>query len=986
MNQLQVKLIMIRLVLTIMLVVGLTSCATLEGMVDAVIDPVAELVTGEPEIKTLDERSIQSITEAEIRLAESNITSTVNLLMPSDTRATNISNKKSLSIAISSYEKLLASSQSTEIRQEALHKLAELSVIQAEQFLVEDDNEKMQQSLAAAENYYQALINEYPSEIELTAVQYQLARVKDLKGETDGALKLINTLSNSSIATEEVVEARFRLAERYYSQKNYPKAQGLYDEVLLADNRFYNSALFKRGWTHFQRQNFDYALNDFIELLSRIYEVDENRSKVTENLLNETYRVSALSLSYLDGPQTLAEYFREIEQGTRTLTHASTQEINAFEADLYMGLARLYEQQERLQDTANTYITFVRENPYTESAPMFEHRGIEVLSKSGFLDLVLKAKEDFVRTYQAGSDYWVTTGLDRSDEVAAVLFDHLDQVISYHHANAQKSKLTADYLEATGWYRIFLSSFPEHEDVDEKRWLLAEALYDAGHEKESLVEYNILAYLPNTLAQDRKEEAAFRLSLGAQTDYDKIKDTQSRKALISENERYLTHFISFQRSADVTAQTIELHLEDGNIESAISFAAKLMQSSFATSSQVLRSQIVIADGEYDLGNYLAAELAYSTLLNDGNRTTNSLTQAQISGFKDRRAKAIFKQAESLKVAGNDQAAIDMFKHLANVEPESPERILGDYDIAMLLLAANLYEQAISQLLSFEQNFPRHELAKSVPAKLLLAYEATENWSAAADQYEHLAETSTDAEVKRTALWQAAENRMKLEEFTSLEKSTMLWKKYIKTFPQPVNLALEARQHLINIYGQMTAISDQNLKWKQDFWRRKIITTVDTEKLTDSRARNLASDALMSIVNDKMVKYRGMELSQPLAKSLQKKQSLMKALISDYTKVIDYGIQADVTEAGFHLGETYALLADSMMKSERPKGMTDIELEEYDLVLEEKVFPVEDQAIAAYESNITLAKDGIWDEWIVDSYKALEKLMPARYNKKEAVDD
>ena len=80
------------------------------------------------------------------------------------------------------------------------------------------------------------------------------------------------------------------------------------------------------------------------------------------------------------------------------------------------------------------------------------------------------------------------------------------------------------------------------------------------------------------------------------------------------------------------------------------------------------------------------------------------------------------------------------------------------------------------------------------------------------------------------------------------------------------------------------------------------------------------------------------------------------------------------------------MASAMMDSERPQGMTDLELEEYEFVLEEKVFPVEDQTIAAYENGIQLTKDDIWDDWIAESYIALKKILPARYDKPEIVDD
>ena len=952
---------------------------------------MVDLVSFEEQQKELRERKIKSITAQETQLAEAKIDELTAALNNESqvVQTANLPESDTVDQAIASYSQLLSSTQSNAIRFESLLKLAELSVIRAEIYLSDNDDQAMQNQLANADQYYQTLMADYPGQINMTEVKYQLARVKDLKGEIDAARGLIDDLASNQVlsSTQDndvdttIIEAKFRMAERFYSQKNYPKAQALYDEVLAQENRFFNSSLLKRGWTHFQRQNFDYALDDFIQLISRIYQSPASRSAVVDNLLNETYRVTALSLSYLEGPQTLAAMFNTIDQGLQLGVSVDADVVSAFESDLYMRLAGLYEQQERLQDTANTYITFVRENPYTESAPLFEHRGIEVLSKSGFVDLVLEAKENFVLTYQAGSDYWLNTQLERSDEVERILFEHLDQVMNYYHAEAQTTQVKEDYLKAASWYEIFIASFPEHAELDEKRWLLAEVLFDGGEETRSMAQYEILAYGENQLAQDRKEEAGFRIILSAQNNYSMLEDDSNISALINESTRYLAAFSDFKRSADVAAQTVELYLKQADLPAALALAAQVIQSPHATVEQKQRSQIVIADGEYDLGNFLVAELAYTELLN-----TAVLSAEQITNFRDRRAKSIFKQAEALKLDGQDRAAIAMFAHLAKTEPESEERILGDYDSALLLLDLEDYGLAIIMLTQFADSFSQHELAESIPAKLLIAYEATDNWAASADIYEQFAETSTDPEVKRTALWQAAENRMKLTSTAELEASTMLWKDYIKQFPQPADLALEARQNLINIYGQMTAQSDQDLKWKQDFWRRKIITAVDEENLTDVRARNLASDALVSLVRDKFTTYKDLKLTQPLARSLKKKTDLLKAISSDYSKVQSYGIQAHVTEAAHHMGQVYALMAEAMMDSERPKGMSELELEEYEFVLEEKVYPVEDQAIAAFENGILLTKDDIWDEWMVKSYTALQKLLPARYDKPALEDD
>jgi len=149
---------------------------------------------------------------------------------------------------------------------------------------------------------------------------------------------------------------------------------------------------------------------------------------------------------------------------------------------------------------------------------------------------------------------------------------------------------------------------------------------------------------------------------------------------------------------------------------------------------------------------------------------------------------------------------------------------------------------------------------------------------------------------------------------------------------------------------------------------------------------LAGQAQVSLSNDIFDAYKVIKLTQPLRRSLTNKRAKLKATLKGFSKVLDYRLQPLSTQAGHKMGESYALLAKAIFNSERPKGMSDIELEEYDTLLEERVFPIEDQAIEAFEANVSLTTQGVWDKWIRESFAQLEILMPARYIKPEVMDD
>ena len=75
-----------------------------------------------------------------------------------------------------------------------------------------------------------------------------------------------------------------------------------------------------------------------------------------------------------------------------------------------------------------------------------------------------------------------------------------------------------------------------------------------------------------------------------------------------------------------------------------------------------------------------------------------------------------------------------------------------------------------------------------------------------------------------------------------------------------------------------------------------------------------------------------------------------------------------------------------MDSERPANLDALALEQYELLLEEQIFPFEEKAIELFETNANRAAEGIWDEWVEKSYAELASLMPARYAKREQGED
>jgi hypothetical protein len=60
----------------------------------------------------------------------------------------------------------------------------------------------------------------------------------------------------------------------------------------------------------------------------------------------------------------------------------------------------------------------------------------------------------------------------------------------------------------------------------------------------------------------------------------------------------------------------------------------------------------------------------------------------------------------------------------------------------------------------------------------------------------------------------------------------------------------------------------------------------------------------------------------------------------------------------------------------------LELEEYELAIEDQAYPFEEKAIEVHESNLELISRGVYNDWIDRSLQKLAQIVPVRYDKPE----
>jgi hypothetical protein len=290
------------------------------------------------------------------------------------------------------------------------------------------------------------------------------------------------------------------------------------------------------------------------------------------------------------------------------------------------------------------------------------------------------------------------------------------------------------------------------------------------------------------------------------------------------------------------------------------------------------------------------------------------------------------------------------------------------------MAAGEWSKGVSLLKDYRTRFPLKALTAGIGVKLVVAYEATGNWDAAASELATIAASETDPEKKRQSLYLAAEYS---EKSGNQQQAINYFRDYAHAYPEPFPVSMEAMYRLSELYLA------QGDGLKRRFWLKKMIAadrSAGSER-TD-RSRYLAAMSSSVLADDSYQEFVAIKLSHPLKKSLKKKKSTMKKVLAAYKQTHDYGVQQFSTLATFRIGEVYAQLSRDLIDSQRPANLDELALEQYEILLEEQAYPFEEKAIAIHETNAMRPQEGLYDDWIKESIESLAILLPARYNKVE----
>lgn len=750
-------------------------------------------------------------------------------------------------------------------------------------------------------------------------------------------------------------------------------------------------------------------------------------------LLDDTLRVMSLAFSYESGSSSIASLLDELYRSENEPIYVDK---------LYADLARLYLEKKRFADSADTYAAYINRYPDSMTAPQFHVQMIAVYVEGGFPDKVREEKQQYVAAYGVRSDYWAAATSEQRQGIQKDLNVYINELASYYHNLAQaktykgKTLSAAEvrdyYRQAGDWYKEWIISLPNAPDLDRVWFLLGETRFESQDFSAAIVAYENAAYgnfgsIAETQEGERVDGADTDLEAAdsvepfsqqneagyaALLSYDRlIASLESGESSLQSSPEpspepslepsieqwqmdkndsallFAQTFPNDARSIPVLAQTTESLLALAQYEKTIEVGQGLLlrldsnlEADASSISSAEREQyqitggLAVAHAERALAHHELAEQGYYRVVAQLDTMQDSpLYQQYYAATLDNYAASIYQQGVSQMDAGDAVLAADSFMRVVAQAGGSSIRLAAQRDAAALYMQTEQWQKAIDVLSDFQQRFPHHEAASGIPARLLLANQSLENWGGAAAQAMVLAKSDKDPAVRQQALYSAAEFYQQADDDANAIES---YRSYANTYKEPLAEVMEAQFRLTELYAKSAELD------KLSFWLKKLITTHKAAAQPSDRSRYLAAFAATDMAEKTLQAYHNIRLNHPLKASLAKKRRAMQATLAAYEEVASYDVQEFSIQSTHRIGDIYASLASDLMASERPAGLNELELEQYNFLLEEQAYPFEESAIEFYSVNVERAWQGIHGDWVKDSYQALATLLPGRFDKSE----
>lgn len=868
--------------------------------------------------------------------------------------------KISIEYVLKRYVKLFETADSPDVRVDVLNRINNLVAkygLSSKKLTIDE----VKQSEAVLESY-DKIVDSGVFYQRMDELLYQTAKAMLFVGNPKESVKRLKLLVGLYPRSKLVDESMFRMAEAYFDLGDFVKAEAQYKKVLTfsqTDN-FHQRARFKLGWSAFRLNRFDEAGKTAFQTLDHYSglrnAIDLNQVNAPDrDLVEDTFRLLAIVFSKQNDS-------RSIEKLQTAIGHQDYAFL------LYDALFRFYLKQDRFEEAALVASHFSRDYSAHSQSYVMAINTIKSYRQGDFDIKEWNAKEDFVANFGINSHYWSQLNKAGIASVKPHVTSYLAELAHLYYIRMQQGYDASadDYIDngkrSAAYYLELTKTNPDNLDNGQYYYLAGQALSLSLDYEAAIDAYEQAAYSQTAHAASKKSGYAAILA------YNDIKlktgqlSPPMQQARRESIKRYTTFFADDEHTPALLNDLANELFASRNYQAAEQYSSKVVSYTSANPDILYSSWLVNAHTNFELGQFERAELAYQKALGF-NRSKDKAV------LGERLAAAIYKQAE---LETDIERSAALFLKVVDTVPGATIVPKALYDASSQQLSAENWKGAIATLSHFQSAFPNSELYDDASEKLIYAYTNNGENVSAAEKLIEVSSRAKDSGKAANALYRAAEL---YQQSGFAFESVKLFEQFFSRYDELFDLNLEARHQVVNYYHREQQQQSANLHRQQliDYEQKYL------KKRTD-RSAFLAANAAFDLAMVQFDDFESVSLSLPLKKSLDRKKKLLTQTVKKLESVAQYQVAELMSAATYQIGEVYRLLAKDLLDSERPATLDDLQLEQYNILLEEQAYPFEEQAMSIFRINLAKVPSGEFDQWIRKTYQILEVMNPTEYKR------
>lgn len=877
-------------------------------------------------------------------------------------------------------------------------------------------------------NYYKQILKEFPSYERIDQVMYYLGYGLIRAGKEKEGASYYSRLIKGYPSSKYLPDAYLAVAEYYFKNDLLFAARTNYQECLkYKDSPVYNYALYKLGWVYYNLKEWRLAIDTFKAVIEGLGSDTTEQKKIEfrRQAMNDLVVVMA---EVPDGWIEVRDYFTRLG-GDKLAWEKLKKLVEKFVSD------------DKNEEVITVIRYFLSKKPNDPGAVVWYQSMADATrrmnDKPGLERMLREIVEFFAEKGTWAVVNRANEAIFRKSQVFAE--DSLDFVATGYHQRAQKTNDRAAYLQASKDYELFLERFAKSDKAYKIRFFLAEIYFFELQEWEKAANAYLAVVKVNPKGE-YVEDAAYGSVLAFQQlmDPERARSQRVRKGkpgkmkikearLITDAERELkpTPLNKWESRFIEACDAFRVWLpKSDHTPEVLFYAAEVLREHDMLAEAIPRLETIVehhAKHKY-AGHAANSIFGAASLLKKWDLVEKwarhligkrNFTVKKKADLQKVIAIALSQQADDLQRENRFDEAAQKMVDLQNEFPKHELAPKALFNAAAIYERGKKTDRALELYNKLIRAYPEHEVTPQAVFVVGAIHEARTEFEKAADTFESLKRFPTHS-LTPDAIYNAGAIRKALGKHADALRAFELYMELYKKRPDLAQVYL-----LIgDIYGSMgdwpkakdhyrdfskrfpkaaTLIVKANLLAGKAVLAERPTAHAEagpflaaavrqfkrlSAKEKEGKARHWAAEARFLEGEAQSGRMKDVQLALPegvFRRRIKEKAELQVKAQAIYQDVFAFKSNRWSAAGATRVGDLYVDFSEALYRVPIPAELNPDEQEIYRALIDEVAFPLQEKAIASFQTAVALAQEkDVYSTWSAAGARSLAKLSPETF--------